>query len=386
MSYFGDAAFGEMSEIGSNSTITPTTSFTGTAEQNARPDVMVSCYSDDQDGVLYFDFSVNGTDWRTFPSSGFAVSAGIHEFHTAVKGPRYFRVRFTSTSSATTLQLYTYYGVFRQPSSPLNQAIGIDSDAIVTRPAIAQDYISLGLSGGVAQFNKFSNRPDLDTADGDALIIADSTTNNPTLLTTAETYTITYNSTTDGAGGSATGAINLYFFHLDENEEEVIEVHTLGSTGSDTTSFSGLGINRCSLGSSGSSGVNVNDITITHTTNTGVAGFIPGGQGTTQQAIFFTPSDSRAVAKSLFVNATKLSGGSSPTITFKGWVWNRAIETKFEIFRYIMDTSVENTMSFTDACNFPLSSGDVLWFTAETNTNNASVGAIRFSLNLYKNA
>lgn len=133
MSYFGDGAFASTV----NSTTTPTTSFTGTAEQNDRTDVMVSCYSDDQDGVLYFDFSVNGTDWRTFPPSGFTVTAGVHEFHTAVKGPRYFRVRFTAGSNPTTLQILTYYGQFRQPSTPIGLSISNDADAIVTKSVIS---------------------------------------------------------------------------------------------------------------------------------------------------------------------------------------------------------------------------------------------------------
>ena len=46
--------------------------FTGEWEKNDYPDVMVSCFSDTA-GTLYFDFSVDGTNARTFPSSGFAV-------------------------------------------------------------------------------------------------------------------------------------------------------------------------------------------------------------------------------------------------------------------------------------------------------------------------
>jgi hypothetical protein len=273
---------------------------------------------------------------------------------------------------------------FGIPKSALNAAVAFDAEAALAYPAaIAQDQISLGRITGVDQFNKFAHRPDLDTADGDALIIADSTTNSPTLLTSAETFTITYTNASDGAGGGATGAVNLYFYYLDSSGEEVVSPHTLGSTGSDVTVFSGLGINRCVVGSSGSAQTNVADITITHTTDGGVAGFIPAGEGTTQQALFFTPDNGRAVAKSLVLNATKLSGGSSPKIVFKGWVWNRAISTKFEIFRHAMDTSVENTFVFTDACNFPLTAGDVLYFTAETDINNTTVGSVRFSVNLY---
>ena len=61
--------------------------FTGTGELFYDPDVMVSCQTDN-DGTLYFDFSVDGTNWSTFPVNGFAVASGTHEFHTAVKGPR----------------------------------------------------------------------------------------------------------------------------------------------------------------------------------------------------------------------------------------------------------------------------------------------------------
>lgn len=123
-----------------NTTTTPlggAATFTGTAEHNSASDVMVSCFSDTA-GTLYLDFSVNGTDWRTFPTAGFAVSANSHEFHTSVKGPRYFRVRFVNAGGAQSIfQLFTYYGDFRQPSAPLNQSISSDSDSIITRSIIA---------------------------------------------------------------------------------------------------------------------------------------------------------------------------------------------------------------------------------------------------------
>ena len=159
MSYFEeviDSGFGEQSPvIGGNSTITPTTSFTGVAEQNNRAEVMVSCYSDDQSGTFFFDFSVNGTDWRSFPTNGFTVGAGVHHFHTAVKGPRYFRLRWTSSIAPTTLQIFVYYGTFRQPSAPMNQPLGLDADAIVVRPTLSWLDISRGLVVGLESIKKF---------------------------------------------------------------------------------------------------------------------------------------------------------------------------------------------------------------------------------------
>tara|TARA_R110000868_G_C10909240_1_gene764854 strand:+ start:59 stop:1987 length:1929 start_codon:yes stop_codon:yes gene_type:complete len=123
-----------------NSSTTPLSggaTFTGVAEQNFFPDVMASCYADVA-GTLYFDFSIDGTNWRTFPSAGFTVSAGIHEFHTAVKGPRHFRCRYINGGGAqATFQLQIYYGTFRQPSAPIGNTISSDADATVIKAVIA---------------------------------------------------------------------------------------------------------------------------------------------------------------------------------------------------------------------------------------------------------
>lgn len=380
--YENDMRLGEQSAV--NSTTTPLSgaaTFTGTAEQNDYPDVMCSCYADVA-GTLYFDFSVNGTDWRTFPVSGFSVAAGIHEFHTAVKGPRWFRVRFVNGSSAqTTFQLFTYYGIFaKAPNAPLNQSLGLDTDASVTRPTAFQDEVTRGLRSGVSVLNKFSYRSDVDTADGEALVIADNTTNTPTILTTASTFTITYNNATDG--DTTTGALSLLITYLDSNQVTQTGTHTLGSSGSDTTSFSGLGINRVVVLSSGSANVNTNDITITATTGGSVQAFVPAGDSVTQQLWFHVPANSVGVAKFLFINANKISGGGSPRVTFRVNVYSRTTSTVYEVFRYIMDTSVENHIELIDPANFAFSAGDVGYITAETDTINTAVSA-RLSLNIY---
>ena len=149
----------------SNSSISPllaNETFTGVSDLNDEPQVGVSCFSD-TDGTLYFDFSVNGSDWRTFPSGGFGVSASIHEFHTAVKLGRYFRVRFVNGSSnQSTFQLFTYYGAGILPSStPLNQSVGLDHDAVITRSTVPQDEIRVGRRTGVTGWTKFGFRDGL---------------------------------------------------------------------------------------------------------------------------------------------------------------------------------------------------------------------------------
>ncbi len=131
---------GVQSIIGINSTITPLNSgvtFTGTTEQNQYPDLLVVCKTD-QSGILYFDFSVDGLNWETFPNTGFNVTAGIQEIHKAVKGGRSFRVRMTNNSGSnqTYLRLYTYYGNFDQLNAPLTNTPSSDADSITTKSVI----------------------------------------------------------------------------------------------------------------------------------------------------------------------------------------------------------------------------------------------------------
>lgn len=108
--------------------------YIGTSDQSAQPDVGVSLKSD-VSGTLYFDFSNDDTNWDSFPVTGFAIVADVHEFHTAVKLPRYFRTRFESSSNnaSTSFRVYTYFGVFRQGNLPLNQNISDDSDSSIVR-------------------------------------------------------------------------------------------------------------------------------------------------------------------------------------------------------------------------------------------------------------
>lgn len=371
-----------------NTTTTPLNNgetFTGEWEINGLPDVGVSCQTD-QSGTLYFDFSNDGTNVNTFPSNGFSVSAGIHEFHTAVKLPRQFRIRFVNNSGSnqTYLRIYTYYGSGIVPSvSPLNQTASLDQDAIFTRSTVPQDEIRIGRRSGVTGWNKFGYRETLTAANGEETIWA--ATGNYTIPTSADTFNITYDGTsggsTDGAGFA--GARTLAFYYIDSNGLPAVSVHTLGTDGSDTTSFSGLGINRCVVSSSGSNTYNTNNITVTHTSSGNTMAFIPATQSVTQQAIFHVGSNHTAVAKFLTFNVNKLSG-SNPKVTVKGYVYNRNVATRFEVYRHVIDTQSENTVTLIDPIGFNLNSTDVLYFVADTDQNNTII-TMRFSLNEYQN-
>ena len=370
---------GSGSESTDNTTIIPLTggaTFTGVGEQNFYPQVGVFCFSDTE-GTMYFDWSVNGTDWHQFPVAGFSCSANIPAFHTAVKLGRHFRVRFVNGSSAqSTFRLTTYFGADFVPSnSPYNQPIELDSDSLAVRGNNFYDEIARGLRGGVIKWNKFGYNPDIDIADGE-VPIWDSVVNTFTPLASPETFDISYDGTsggtTDGAG--TTGAIQLTFYYIDANGSEAISIHNLGTDGTDTTSFSGYGINRVTVSISGSANKNVSVISVTATTSTTVQATIPAGGSVTQQMIFFVAHDRTANAKFLWINVVKVSvGGQEPVIRVKGYVYNRIIDTTFEVFRGNLDAAHSSEMTISDPVGFTLGSQDVLYFVADTDKDNTEV-------------
>lgn len=374
-----------------NSTETPLGAdevFTGIGEvSNEHNGVFVQSKSD-VSGTLYFDFSVDGgVNWdSTYPSSGYRCAAGVPEVHVAYKAGRAMRVRYVNDSGVQSyFRLGTYYGEYGQLAASLNQSIGLDSDATATRPSDFSDEVTLNRRTGVTAWNKFGYRNNLMDASGNQLIEASGTVMIPTILTTASTFNIAYDGTAGGStdGSGTTGATQITFYYIDANGLAAIAVHNLGTDGTDTTSFSGLGINRAVVSGSGSNDANVSAITITATTGGSWQAYLPAGQSVTQQLIFHVPTDSRGSAKFLFLAANKLSG-SNPKITFLGWVYNRTVNTRFEIFRYTMDTQSETHIELEDPVNFALSSGDVLYFTADTDSNN-TVAEGRFSLRVYQN-
>lgn len=368
----------------SNSTTTPLNSggtYTGTGEQNNFDNVGVMVKTD-QAGTLYFDFSSDGTNWdSTFPSSGFSVAASVSEFHTAVKLGRYFRVRYVNgTGGAQTyLRLTTYFGnSFVPANAPLNQIIGLDQDATFTRTSDFTDEVVIGRRSGVRHFTQFAYRSNLTAANGEETVWAAS--GNFTPMTSASTFTITYNNASDGS--SSNGAKTLYLDYIDSSGLYQTATHTLTATGSDVTSFTGLGINRIAVSSSGSTQTNGAAITVTETSGATVQAYVPASEGVTQQAIFFTDSNSYGVAKFLYFNVNKLAG-ASPKVTVKGYVFNRTVATKFEVFRHTIDSSVENTVVLNEPVGFRLSPADVLYFVADTDQN-STVITLRFSLLEYK--
>jgi hypothetical protein len=366
--------------VNANSSTTPLTAgstFTGTADLNDSPAVLIWANTD-QDGTLYAEFSTDGTNWDTSLSFNYQTDR-INPPHVLTKGYRYYRTRFTNTSSSdqTYLRLVTTYGNFNQLTSPINGTVAESFDAVNVRPTSYYAEVAMGKRQGRSVQNKFGYNNDVDSA-AEEIIAAFGGSFDPTsdIITTAQTFTIAYNSGTDGSG--TTGATSLLITYLDEDFNLQDGIHVLGSSGSDTTSFSGLGINRALVLSSGANGYNTNDITITATTDGTTQASIPALGSVTEQLIFHTPVNHTLLTDWARFIVRKLSGGSAPRVTIRGYSWSRVTETRYLIYEEGLDTSVQNTINLTPSQKFPIGGREVIYFTCETNTNNTACSG-RFS-------
>ena len=366
-----------------NTTLTPLVAdatYTGEWEDVSSWDSVSFAVKANTACTIYADFTSDYTFQNIDSSLMYNSSANINEVHRLSVTRQFFRIRVVNGSTDQSyLSVSSMLGSHALLSAPQNLNLGLDADAIATRPSDVQDEIAIGRRPGVSSYNKFGYREGLTAATGEETIW--SAPGNFVPMTTASTFTITYTPASDGS--TSNGAKVLYFLYVNEEGLSTISIHVLGSSGSDVTSFSGLGINRCAVSVAGSTQANGADISITETTGGTVQAFIPAGHSTTQQALFHTDANSDGVAKFIKININKLSGGGSPRVEIKGYVFNRQFQVRYEIFRISIDTSSENTIMLTDPVGFRLSPTDVLYFIADTDTNNTVVN-LRFSLNEYK--
>lgn len=350
--------------------------YVGTAELNNYQDVMITLKTD-TNGTLYTEFSPDGTNWDSSLSFVYDTTR-INPPHVLVKGYRYFRVRYVNDDVAQGIfRLQTYYGLFNKLTSPINGTVSENYDAQLVRPTEYKHEVAMGKRQGRTLWNNFGYNLDVDT--GAEEIIAPwggVFTPSTHIITTAQTFTIAYNNTTDGSG--QTGATQLLFTYLDANFLEKTAIHVLGSTGSDVTSFTGLGINRVVVLMNGGVGYNTNDITITATTAGTTQAFIPATQSVTQQCIFHTQINHNFLTEWLYINVRKLtSAGGDTFYTLIGYSWSRVTQTRYEIFRHNGDTS-SNTLELNPTLPFVIGGREVLYFTLTTDTNNTVVSC-RFS-------
>lgn len=370
---------GVASSEGINTTFTPLNNgetFTGTAELNKYSDVMVYV-STDQNGILYAEFSQDGTNWDTSLSFNYNTER-INPPHVLVKGFRFFRVRFTNNSGSnqTYLRLSTYYGSFDKLTSPINSTISENYDAVPTRPTDFHYEVAEGKRQGRATWNKFGYNDDVDA--GAEEIIA-SFGGAFSKLSGTDTLEIVSTSSNDEITG--TGARKIVIVGVDLNWDSLTEEVDLDGVNPVSTNNDFLGVNQVYVSESGSGETNEGSITIKGATQTAVTlAHIPIGEGISQEAIFYVKNNYIALADWLTLNANKAnSSASEKLVEIKGWVYNSQTNTKSLVYRKKINTSVNNFTELNPSQPFIINEKSILYFTATSDSNDTIVN-LRFSL------
>lgn len=144
------------------------------------------------------------------------------------------------------------------------------------------------------------------------------------------------------------------------------------------------GINIVIVYTSGTAQTNTNNISISDTTGgTGVQASVPALGSVTQMCIFHVDSNSDAVAKLLFLQSAKTSGGGTPKVAFRVYLFNRSNTTRYEVFRSTIDTQSNTIINLQEPIGFTIPANHVFYIVADTDTNGAEANC-RFSLREYK--
>ena len=305
---------------GGNSTVTPlggSATFTGTGELNTAPDVMVSCFTD-EDGTLFFDFSNDGTNWDSvFPPNGFEVTGGINEFHIAVKGPRYFRCRLVNGSVAqTVLRLYTHYGSFKDGRSPISSTIGADADAIIVRSVDSRIDLALGRFQGMVSDTKFGRVSNLDAADPpvDIWAFGDDTVSPRSSAKTFPTSAATIYLASSNAGDT-TQTVDVDYIDANGDAQTASAVALNGQTPV-SIGATGLDVNRIKVVSAtGAAGVVYASITNNFTGGapnnvTDILAVAPAGYQQSQLSHFTVPLGKTLIMNRIFLSVARSSGSA----------------------------------------------------------------------------
>tara|TARA_R110000772_G_scaffold268686_2_gene397492 strand:- start:42093 stop:43265 length:1173 start_codon:yes stop_codon:yes gene_type:complete len=349
--------------------------YTGSGEQNGFNYVGFNLQTD-EDGTFTFEFSQDGTNWSKYPVIEFGVSSGINEVHGAWKGGRYIRPIFTGTGGRSYFRLQVYYSnTTITLTSPLNQGLSIDQDAVSVRPSDFTNETASGKRDGISTWNKWGYNDDVDTG---ALEVIASWGGSYTPPTTATELSIVSTDANDIVT-TGTGLNAIVITGIDENRTQQIEVVELNGVTPVVTGSVWLGINRVAPFLCGTSKINEGTITITAVTGGDTLAQMPLGETVTQQAIFHVQSNHTFLASWLHINVLKLTGGgSAPEVTIRGIVFSPTANAYIQVFKTKIDTAIENSIEFNNPELLPITENSVLFFTAETNTNNTSID-VRFS-------
>ena len=212
-----------LSENSSTTPLNAAATFTGTGVDVSSFASVVLSVLTDQAGVMYADFSPDGTNWDS--TLTYAVAAGVNETRRLTVTCRFFRVRVTNSSASnqTYLRLQCLAGVQSGLSAPANLAIWQDSDATTVRPTDPDLEVARGLRVGISAAIKFG-RSLAATTGTDVWAVGTSFVEPAT----AAAITIVSSNANDTAAG--TGARTVFVEYIDSNYNSVTVTVTMNGT------------------------------------------------------------------------------------------------------------------------------------------------------------
>lgn len=150
-----------------NSSDTPLiagSTYTGNSEEGVDYNSLLVSIKTDQAGSLFIDFSTDSVNWDS--TLTFSIAVNTNEIHRVTISKRYFRVRFTNTSSTgqTYFRLQSLLGSFQSLTNSLNQVIQRDADALLTRPLDFNLAVAENLYQNTVNTIKDGINLDIDTA------------------------------------------------------------------------------------------------------------------------------------------------------------------------------------------------------------------------------
>lgn len=344
--------------------------FTGEWSQVQVGTRLILAVKADQNLTIQVQYSPDGTNADS-TITRYYRTAQIEPPHIFINARPYYRILITNNSGSATTVLRANAYIAQESgilNIPIDANMSQDYDSISVRPTAFSDEVALNRRQGWSLWNKFGYNADVDN--GGAEIIA-SFGGTFSRMTSADTLNVVSTSANDASGG--TGLNSVVIYGIDENRDEQIEVVTLNGTTPVTTSNQWLGVNRVAAFLFGSGGTNAGTITATATTAGSAQAEMPAGEGVTQQLIFHVPQSHTFLASYLRFNVNKISGGGSPTVTLRGLVYSAVNQGVQEIWREVIDTSVDNFIDVRPPEPFPVSEKTILYFTADTDTNNTVV-------------
>lgn len=234
-------------------------------------------------------------------------------------------------------------------------------------------YLSFndGIGTSYSRVTKFGFNKDIDSASPEIITSFGGSFIQKNL--SAETLSVVSTSANDSLGGTGARQILIQCIGSDGLQSNV-PLSLNGTTPVITTSTCKF-VNRVVVFSAGSGETNLGTINITQSSSGIQLAQIPLEKSTTQQLLYYVPSDRRCYLEDIYIKARKTSGGSSPRVQFEILIYSNSQKVLYDIREYFVDTSVS---TFIEQKNFKaeqLRPNEIFAIRATTNTNDTIVTA-----------